>query len=165
MDRDEFNALVETARREYEEASSRLSARIETLRRSLQRDEQRLLDIRQAFDKRLHDITRAYAGLAPLPAVAAQAPSDGQGSRALGKRSKRGALNEPLLELAREIASPVVTVPQLTDAWNQRFGVENEVSRSTVRGALERHVAKGNLEVVDEGGRGSNNPRTYAPKG
>jgi hypothetical protein len=159
MDRDEFNALVETARREYEEASSRLSARIETLRRSLQRDEQRLLDIRQAFDKRLHDITRAYAGLA------AQAPSDGQGSRALGKRSKRGALNEPLLELAREIASPVVTVPQLTDAWNQRFGVENEVSRSTVRGALERHVAKGNLEVVDEGGRGSNNPRTYAPKG
>lgn len=162
MTQDEFNALVAAARQDYESASERLTLRIETLRKSLQRDERRLSDIREAFDKRLHDITRAFAGLAPLPAIAPQAPQNG--SRSGGKRSKRGALDYPLLEIVTEIADPVVTVPQVTDTWNQRHGQESQVSRSTVRGALERHASKGRLEVVDEGGRGSNNPRTYRPK-
>jgi hypothetical protein len=162
MDLEEFQALVKAARQEHDEASDKLKARIEMLRRSLARDEQKLEDLRQVLDKRLHDITRAYAGIAPWPEATTQAPSDR--SRSQGKRIKRGALDQPLLELAKKIANPTVTVPQLTDAWNQRCGPENEVSRSTVRGTLERYVAKGELEVADEGGRGSNNPRTYSPK-
>jgi hypothetical protein len=163
MDQDEFNALVGSARQEYEEISGRLTTRIEALRKSLERDERRLAALRELYDKRLHDITRAYAGLAPLPTLAPPSTVDGCGARGEGKRNKRGALDGPLLELVREVANPVVTVPQMTDAWNQRHGSEGVVSRSTVRGALERHVAKGALDVAEEGGRGSNNPRTYAP--
>ncbi|HEY0557020.1 MAG TPA: hypothetical protein VGG20_22370, partial [Thermoanaerobaculia bacterium] len=129
MNQDEFNALVGSARQEYEDASGRLTTRIEALRKSLDRDERRLSALRELYDKRLHDITRAYAGLAPLPALAPTAMAY-SGPRGEGKRNKRGALDGPLLELVREVANPVVTVPQMTDAWNQRHGSEGLVSRS-----------------------------------
>ena len=68
----------------------------------------------------------------------------------------------PLLDLMRELGAAVYTVPQVSDAWNLAHPGE-ELERSTVRGILERQVGK-TLEIVDEGGPGSNNPRAYRPK-
>jgi Arc/MetJ-type ribon-helix-helix transcriptional regulator len=166
MDANEHTALVAAATQEYEQASHALKERIEQMRKKIARDETKLAALQEAFSSRLVQISRAFAGLdlSPneAPAPSEEPPTSRRAATASGKRKKRGAYDAPLLALMQELRVAVYTAPELTDAWNLAHPGE-ELDRSTVRGILERHVGK-ELEVVEEGGRGSNNPRTYRPK-
>jgi hypothetical protein len=72
-------------------------------------------------------------------------------------------LEEPLLELARELASPDVTSRQIVDVWNHH-NPDNRISDSTVRSILDRLEARGALRMTAAGGgQGKGIPKRYAP--
>ena len=172
----EFQAKVDAARQEYELASSALVGRIERLRLSVTKSEQRLGALKQTLAKRLEVLSREYAGLdvatnpASLPperttptvsgVTAPHGASENGNGNGTRQQIKRRSLDAPLFALATELADPTVTVPRVTAEWKRR-NPGLKASRSTVRGALERYAQKGALVIVDEGGRGSAKPRVY----
>jgi hypothetical protein len=164
MDAMDYAAQVETAKTEFERDTAVLRERLEQRRKAMERDEETLRRAQEDFAAKLTALSRRFAGLAeeapevphPLPAPRS-APSQ---LREEGRvRSKRGAFDGPLYELAKTVPPPF-SAPQIRELWNAAHP-EAEVHRTTVKGALERHRENGKLEVVHGGGRGNANPRTY----
>jgi len=141
---------MESETRDLEAELIRAKAKVERL-------EARLSGIREQYQRRSTALMNVYMGIAEdIPVEEASAP---------GEKKRRGILDEPILELAKEISSPDVTAAQLEAAWNSRNTQPSlQLNNSAVRGILDRLAQKGRLQITDPGGgRGSGIPRKYRP--
>ena len=162
MTPEEWAAQAASAKREYEREIGDLVAQLERTRAKLTRLEKRLATIDDIYRAKMAQLGASLLGLPgpelTVPAVIAPLAV----KRPPGER-KRGALDEPLLALAREIASPDVTSRQIEEVWNQR-NPDHQIRDSTVRSILDWLEAKGAIQTSQMGGgKGSGIPRKYRP--
>ncbi len=172
MNATEHTALVDAARQKFEYETAALRESLERARMIVMREEEGLRLAHEALAAQIVTLTRRFVGLdtdaeaapapAPPPPLVATALPKGAPSEPAEAPSKRGAMDEPLLAIARSLPQPV-SAPQVWEAWNAAHP-DDPTTRSTARGVLERHLANGRLELVDPGGRGSFNPKTYRVK-
>jgi hypothetical protein len=161
MTPEEWAAAAAAAKAEYERETGELRRQIERTRAKLAR-----LETQLAAKTGLHRAKMARLGDAVLGLPIEELPPPPTVLHVARKASRgRRMLEEPLLELARELALPEVTSRQILDVWNQR-NPDNPISDSTVRSILDRLEARGALRMTAAGGgKGKGIPKRYAPAG
>jgi hypothetical protein len=163
MTPEEWAVAGAAAKEEYDRETRDLAAQLERARAKVARLEARLTAIHDQHRLKVAHLGAALLGLPPEE-LAPSAPESPPARRAVPER-KRGALDEPVLALATELASPDVTSRQIQEAWNQRHPDDPPITESTVRSILERLDRKGHVYISQQGGgKGSGIPRKYRPK-
>jgi hypothetical protein len=143
--------LADLQRKEGEETRN-LEDKIDRARRVIERCEKRLRTIHSKYDQQYQSLLEEFRGR--------RSPPEGSSSLTEGlPRVRRGSLDQPLLEFLREWQVGVFTVPMVAEEWN-RLHPQEQAQRTTIRGVLDR-LAGEHLEVVNAGGKGSENPRQY----
>jgi hypothetical protein len=162
MTPEEWVAAGAAAKEEYDRETRDVAAQLERARARVARLEARLTAIHDQHRLKVARLGAALLGLPPEePAPSAPEPP---GAPKAVRERKRGTLDEPMLALATELASPDVTSRQVQEAWNQRHS-DNPITESTVRSILERLDRKGLVYTsLKGGGKGSGIPRKYRPK-
>ncbi len=153
MDTTQVAAELEQAKKEFEAKATDLRRRIEHARRAIERYETKLSRLYHAYDLRAHAVSRHYMQIPQEPAAESA-------DRAGTARTRRWSLDGPMLELIRTMPAPVVAVPDVWSKWNQGH-CDGQISRTTVRGVLERLVRDGELKVIEVGRPGRNRVRLY----
>jgi hypothetical protein len=161
MTPEEWAAEAASAKHEYESETKELDLQLERTRAKLARLEKRRAAIDALFRTRMAQLGASLLGLTG-PEMPSTLSTPAVSRKALTER-KRGALDEPVLVLAREIASPDVTSKQIEEVWNQR-NPDRSVSDSTVRSVLKRLVDNELMRISEPGGgKGSGIPTKYRP--
>lgn len=156
MDSDAFARQVKSLAEEMSSATSRWEARAEKLQRDLERAQRKLQQIRLEHKRRLDALWAAYSSDGDVPA------SPQESVPKSGSRKRRRSMDAPLLQLIREqFHDGDFTVHDVIASWNAQNPQDN-VSVSTIRGVLNRHVNEGRLREVEKGGRGHGNLDRFA---
>jgi hypothetical protein len=167
MDAMEYGTLFASAKAEFDREVSSRRESIAHKRLALAREEERLRKAEEEFADRWHAmflrLARGEPPELPLEPEALGSKPTVRHETGEPRRSKRRAFDAPLLQVALTLPPPF-SAPQVERAWN-KFNPENSLPRSTIKGALERHLEADHLELVNAGGRGNQNPRTYRVKG
>jgi hypothetical protein len=160
MTPDQWAAEAARAKDEYERESRELTDQLERARAKIARLETRLAAINEQYRARITHLGISFLGLP------AEEPPHQESTSLAPKRPierRRGAFDEPVLGLARELASPDVTSRQIEEVWNQRHP-DNPIRDSTMRSILERLEEKKLIRTSEPGGgKGSGIPRKYRP--
>jgi hypothetical protein len=157
MTPEEWAAEAAKAKEEYETETRDLVDQLERARAKIARLDKRLTAIHELYRIRVTQLGMSLLGLPAEELPPQETPIKKPPER------RRGAFDEPVLELAKELASPDFTSRQIEEVWNQRHP-ESPIRDSTVRSILGRLEKDGLVRTSEPGGgQGSGIPRKYRP--
>jgi hypothetical protein len=149
MDETEIAQELKRIKADYEGRALILRRKIDRAKRAIARSEARLEKLGQVFRDEVRDVSRSFVG---LPDEAETAVSR--------RRTRRWSLDEPIRALVRSMSSGVIALPDVCTEWARRYP-DRPVSRTTIRGTLDRLVQDKELKIINQGGPGRSRAREY----
>jgi hypothetical protein len=149
MDEIETAQKLKQIKAEYEARAHILRAKIDRAKRAIARSEARLDRLGQVFRDQVRDVTRSFVGL----------PEEAEPG-AKRKRTTKWSLDDPIRTLVRSMSSGVIALPEVCAEWARRYP-DRPISRTTMRGVLDRLVEDKELKIINQGGPGRSRAREY----